>query len=79
MNKTISEKVEKEISQVCMDCGLEANRLTCIKKYGSEPKKLKFDISTYHMGVCDCCGETKMVTEPRDYFYPDFSLLREKK
>lgn len=26
--------------------------------------------------MCDVCGEAgKHLTEPRDYFYPDFSLL----
>ncbi len=65
----------KEITKVCSDCGIEANRLTCLKKYGSEPKKKCFDISTFHTDECDVCGEVKSVTEPRDYFHPDFSLL----
>lgn len=26
-------------NNVCIDCGVEANRLTCLKKYGQEPKK----------------------------------------
>lgn len=60
---------------VCDDCGLEANRLTCLNKYGSEPLKRKFDVSTYHGGVCEVCGKKKQVTESRDYFYPDFNLL----
>lgn len=60
---------------VCRECGLEANRLTCLKKYGAEPLKAAFDVSTFHDGVCGACGEKKAVTEPRDYFYPDFTLL----
>lgn len=63
---------------VCSDCGIEANRLTCLKKYGEEPKKKSFDVSTFHTGTCDVCGETKAVTEPRDFFYPDFGLLHKK-
>ena len=65
----------KEIHQVCDKCGLEANRLTCIKRFGEEPKKAKFDVSTYNETKCDICGKLKMCTEPRDFFYPDFSLL----
>ena len=66
-----------EINIVCDGCGLEANRLTCLKRYGAEPLKKKFDISTYHKGKCDYCGKVKMVTGVRDYFYPDFSLLNQ--
>lgn len=61
---------------VCDDCGREANRRTCIKRYGAEPKQAKFLVSTFHKGECDVCGEVKNVTESRDYFYPDFSLLK---
>lgn len=61
---------------VCSNCGISANVLTCLKKHKSVPKKLAFDISTYHEGVCDFCRETKFVTEPRDFFYPDFELLK---
>lgn len=62
--------------RVCDKCGIEANRLTCLKKYGKEPIKKKFDISTYHKGVCDICKKIKFVTEERDFFYPDFKLLK---
>lgn len=65
----------KKIHQVCDKCGKEANRLTCLKKYGKEPIKIKYRSSTYHEGVCDVCGKTTGVTEPRDFFNPDFSLL----
>lgn len=70
-------KVE-EIKEVCDSCGIEANRLTCLKKYGQEPLKEKFSVSTYHVGRCQACGKRKWVTEIRDYFYPDFSLLLTK-
>lgn len=60
---------------VCTDCGVEANRLTCLKKYGQEPKKKSFSVSTFHKAKCDICGELKMVTEARDFFYPEFDLL----
>lgn len=66
----------KKIVNVCDDCGLEANRLTCLKRYGAEPLKKKFDISTYHQGKCDFCGKIKPITEVRDFFYPEFDLLR---
>ncbi len=67
-----------EYQEICASCGVEANRLTCLKKYGHEPIEKSFSISTFHEGVCDCCGEKKWVTEPRDFFYPDFSLLKNK-
>lgn len=59
-------------SWVCRDCGIEANRQTCLKKYGAEPKKPCFEVSTYHEEACDVCGDVKMVTEARDFFYPKF-------
>jgi len=62
-------------TKVCSDCGIEANRLTCLKKYGAEPKQKAFTVSTFHKAICDVCGKEKMVTEPRDFFYPDFDLL----
>jgi hypothetical protein len=74
----MKRKNNNDIDWVCDDCGIEANKLTCLKKYGKKPIKAKFDISTYHMGTCDCCGEKKEVSEPRDYFYPDFQLLFNK-
>jgi hypothetical protein len=60
---------------VCDACGLEANRLTCLKKYGAEPLKPKFDVSTYHLGICDVCGKEKNVAAARDFYYPNFDLL----
>lgn len=45
---------------VCNDCGLKASGGRC------------FEVSTYHMDKCDVCGELKAVTEPRDFYYPDF-------
>ena len=75
-------QLKKEIHWVCYECGISANVLTCIKRYGKRPNKLHFTISTYHAGKCDVCeriqdedGEDLFVTEPRDYFWPDFSLL----
>ena len=63
------------IYKVCAECGISANVLTCLKKYGKPPKKLAFDCSTIHKGKCDYCGKIKEVTQVRDYFYPDFRLL----
>lgn len=62
-------------SWCCSECGLEANRLTCLKKYGKEPKVKSFSVSTYHDATCGVCGKYTSVTEPRDFFYPDFGLL----
>jgi hypothetical protein len=64
-----------KISKVCFPCGVYANILTCLKTYGRRPNQLAFTVSTYHKGTCDICEEETDVTEPRDFFYPDFSLL----
>ena len=45
---------------VCADCGLKASGGRC------------FEVSTYHVGKCDVCGQEKPVTEPRDFYYPEF-------
>lgn len=42
---------------ICADCGL---------KYGMRPAG-NFYGSTWHMDVCDVCGEEKPTTKPRDY------------
>lgn len=66
----------REINQVCYECGVTANVLTCLKKYKTPPKKLCYDSSTFHWGKCESCDENKLVTETRDYFHPNFSLLQ---
>lgn len=45
---------------ICQDCGSKA----------SEGKQ--YEISCWHEGICDICGKIKSVTEPRDFYYPDF-------
>lgn len=65
----------KEINNVCYRCGVCANVLTCIRIHGKPPSKLSYDVSTYHQGECDNCGEVTSITDVRDFFYPDFSLL----
>ena len=47
-------------SWVCKECGLKAS------------KGQSFRISCYHRGRCDVCNKVKEVTEPRDFFYPEF-------
>lgn len=75
MNVLDSNSPTTKIHQVCAECGIAANVLTCLKKFGQRPKQLCFEVSTYHRGMCDNCQEFKEVTETRDFFYPDFSLL----
>lgn len=74
-NEVVETNQNNEIGQVCTKCGIAANYLTCWKKYGAPPLKMCFDVSTFHLGTCDFCGIQTNVTEPRDFFYPDFSLL----
>jgi len=76
MKKLDSNNLKTTIHVVCSDCGKRANRATCLKKYGAEPKKEAFDISTLHVGKCDFCGEKKDITQTRDFFYPDFNLIK---
>lgn len=68
----------KDVVWVCHKCGITANYLTCLKRYGRPPKKAAFDISTYHIGKCDICGQIIEVTQSRDFFHPDFELIFEK-
>lgn len=70
--------MEKEINNVCMNCGIAAKTLTCLRIYGNRPNKLCSDISTFYKGFCDCCGEERELTQARDFFYPDFTLLSKK-
>lgn len=65
----------KEPCNICYECGVAANVLTCFKKYGKRPERLSFATSTYHVDICDVCGERKDCTEPRDFFHPDFTLI----
>lgn len=68
-------KEVKDYNEICSPCGVSANVLTCLKRYGRSPKQLAFTVSTYHKGICDVCKDKVYVTEARDFFYPDFELL----
>ena len=61
---------------LCYDCGVIANHLTCLKEYNKLAKKLSFKISTYHEGICDCCGVKKAITEARDFYYPNKDAIK---
>jgi len=52
---------------VCRECGLKAS-----KDMDNIP--LAFQLSTYHIDICGVCGKEKSVTEPRDFWYPDFNI-----
>lgn len=62
---------------LCGACGVAANVVTCLQRYGAPPKKLSFTVSTYGKGKCLVCKKIKPVTEQRDFFYPDLDLLKE--
>ena len=49
----------------CHDCGITASGGKTLHNY-----------ATYHSGICGVCGESKAVTEPRDFCYPDFTKVR---
>lgn len=67
-----------EINWVCDQCGIAANILTCLIKYGHIPLKAAFEVSTFSTGTCDCCGRETEITQVREFFHPDFSLLSRK-
>jgi hypothetical protein len=58
MKKKDSKTHVEQPAWVCIDCGM---------KYGRRitPNHL----ATFHIGRCEVCGETKPVTEPRDFGY----------
>lgn len=70
-----SNNLKSIIRHVCSDCGIIANHYTCLKKYLAPAKQPCFMVSAYHVGVCDFCHNLTQVTEVRDFFYPDFSLI----
>ena len=55
MDSFLKEKLENAYL-VCQDCG-------------SKYSKKQFDVSTWYMGECSICGERKIVTEARDFYY----------
>jgi len=59
-----NKKNSKYPEWVCQKCGQNAST------------KGQFNLSTWHIGTCDVCSEEKNVTEPRDFFYPDFKPLK---
>jgi hypothetical protein len=50
----IKMKINNYPDWICRKCGL---------KYGKKQKQ----ISTWHYGKCDVCGDPAEVTEPRDF------------
>jgi len=64
---------------VCNECGRLANYVTCMARFGKPPKQAAYEVSTFSKGKCHYCGRETMVTEERDFFYPDFSLINWKR
>jgi hypothetical protein len=50
---------KKSLYWVCQECGSKAS-------------KKQFKVSTWHKGICGVCKKEKFVTEPRDFYHPDF-------
>lgn len=67
----------KRIQKICDRCGAVANIIDKFKANGTLPHRIKFTMSTMHEAECDFCGDFGPVTEARDFFYPDFTLLKE--
>lgn len=68
-----------EIYHVCSRCGTLAHVATELAR-GVKLSNIKprCAISTFHHGICDCCGHETSVTEVRDFYYPDFALINRK-
>lgn len=56
---------------VCAECGFKAS-----VNMGNNP--IAFKTSTFHTGICGVCSKKGVVTEPRDFFYPDFNISFDK-
>lgn len=67
-----SNNLKSPIGEVCRDCGITANILTALQRYGQPPYEMAFSVSTFHEGQCDWCGQQRPITQVRDFFYPDF-------
>ena len=65
-------------NSICYQCGVAANTLTTLLEYGELPLSAMFEVSTWHLGVCDICKREVECTEARDFYHPDFSLLSNK-
>lgn len=63
---------------ICDECGRLANYVTCMARHGRPPEKEAYTVSTFSKGVCEYCGLETMVTEERDFFYPDTKLINWK-
>lgn len=70
--KTTSQEIPQG---VCHRCGVTANVLTCLKKYGQSPNQLSVVAGTSWRGRCRICGREDSVGSERDYYHPDFSLI----
>lgn len=71
-----SNNLKTTINQVCSDCWIKANEQTQIKKFWEIKYPTKFSVSTFHKWICDFCKEEKSITETRDFYYPDFNLIK---
>lgn len=59
--KTFSKIKVNKAYQVCGDCGSE---------HGNGRRD---GVSTWHIDVCDICGDTRPVTEFRDFGYSKYT------
>lgn len=71
----MQEYKKQQFDNICAPCGITANYLTCLARYGTPPKQAAFSVSTFHKGKCDVCKRMVHVTEARDFFFPDFKMF----
>ena len=74
MKELDSNNLKTIIHNVCCDCWIEASKKTAEKKW-IKTDRYCFYVSTYHTWICDFCKQEKMITQTRNFFYPDFNLI----
>ncbi len=69
INELNSKHIETSIKDVCCKCWLEARQAT----YNKWP--IDWHVSSYRKWICDLCKKETMITQTRDFGYPDFNLI----
>lgn len=52
----MKKKELNKINWVCQECG-------------SKHSKKQYQVSTWHIGICDICKKEKPITQLRDFYY----------
>lgn len=47
--------------------------IDCVKK--APQTNINQQVFTFHLGECGVCGEETVVTDPKNYGYPNFAMI----